>query len=635
MIVGMLDSKVLWVVLPLFCYGVFVLAPPVRRRLSRHSLNVHVSLLLLAYLAVTAGLGVFWVANQQLPVFDWHYLFGYATVLLVAAHLSFNLRIVLRSFQKKRGRKARPREAKPKLVPARRRALSLALTAMGVLASFGLGMRHGASELRITTGADGAGADAPKLAEGDLVKIVEQYHDFASASRSGVFARAAGVEWGPKPAAFKGYPRLPSRSLRTLQAADLAGRSLSVALGEPAAPQAALGWQTLGAMLFHTVGITAHRSGWALRAAPSSGALFPTELYLRVDGVDGVAPGLYHYDPQEELLQRLPAQRSQTLGLASAESFQGVPVSVVFTSMFRRTGHKYRDRAYRYAVADAGHALENLRVAASEAGLVATHVTRFDESIASAELGLDAKEEGVLAVVLLSSTQPRARLASNRFESALASVPEDRSLGVTGWVQRATSLRLKPRDVPKRSIELPAPTLAKRTALDTIRARRSQRRFTSERLELAELSSLLSDLRSEAPLLSVAVRAYVVVNRVRGLQAGVYRYRPGTHALSKIRQGDFAGRAESVAFEQEVIGRAAAVFVFSVDRDSMFEQGARGYRQALLETGLFGERLLLSAVARGLGACPVGAFYDDEAAELLGVDPAREWVLHFAAVGRI
>jgi hypothetical protein len=29
----------------------------------------------------------------------------------------------------------------------------------------------------------------------------------------------------------------------------------------------------------------------------------------------------------------------------------------------------------------------------------------------------------------------------------------------------------------------------------------------------------------------------------------------------------------------------------------------------------------------------VGAFYDAEAEALVGVDPAREWVLHFAALG--
>ena len=50
---------------------------------------------------------------------------------------------------------------------------------------------------------------------------------------------------------------------------------------------------------------------------------------------------------------------------------------------------------------------------------------------------------------------------------------------------------------------------------------------------------------------------------------------------------------------------------------------------------MIGERVYLEAGARGLGACGVGAFYDDETARLLGIDPAREWAAHFVALGRI
>ncbi|MBL8317308.1 MAG: nitroreductase family protein, partial [Burkholderiaceae bacterium] len=59
----------------------------------------------------------------------------------------------------------------------------------------------------------------------------------------------------------------------------------------------------------------------------------------------------------------------------------------------------------------------------------------------------------------------------------------------------------------------------------------------------------------------------------------------------------------------------------------------RAYRHAMLEAGLIGERIYLEGQARGLGVCAVGAFYDDEAAALVGVDPAREWIVHFAALG--
>ncbi|WP_395407007.1 nitroreductase family protein [Pseudoduganella sp. UC29_106] len=62
--------------------------------------------------------------------------------------------------------------------------------------------------------------------------------------------------------------------------------------------------------------------------------------------------------------------------------------------------------------------------------------------------------------------------------------------------------------------------------------------------------------------------------------------------------------------------------------------GARGYRLAFLEAGMMGQRWLLGATARGLAACPVGAFYDDEAAKLISVNPQQRWVLHFAALGK-
>ncbi|MHC4589815.1 MAG: hypothetical protein ACYTAQ_10890, partial [Planctomycetota bacterium] len=53
------------------------------RPLRRHELNILFALLLIGYFLTTAGLGIFWVANQELPVFDLHYLFGYITLGLV------------------------------------------------------------------------------------------------------------------------------------------------------------------------------------------------------------------------------------------------------------------------------------------------------------------------------------------------------------------------------------------------------------------------------------------------------------------------------------------------------------------------------------------------------------------------
>ena len=109
--------KVLWVALPLLIAAAVLAVQVLRGRApSRHAINVGSSVLLLAYVATTAGLGIFWVANQQLPVFDWHYLFGYGTVLLVSLHLAFNFPVVWR-FLRGAGRR-RPRRRRPRRGPA-------------------------------------------------------------------------------------------------------------------------------------------------------------------------------------------------------------------------------------------------------------------------------------------------------------------------------------------------------------------------------------------------------------------------------------------------------------------------------------------------------------------------------------
>jgi nitroreductase len=100
-----------------------------------------------------------------------------------------------------------------------------------------------------------------------------------------------------------------------------------------------------------------------------------------------------------------------------------------------------------------------------------------------------------------------------------------------------------------------------------------------------------------------------------------------------VKVGEHAAAARSAALSQDAIGDAAVVLVLSAPREQVLGGGARTYRHALLETGLMGERWLLGAVARKLAACPVGAFYDDEAAALIGADAASHWVFHFAALG--
>ena len=599
--------KLAWVLIPLAVYAAILAVLAWRGRApARMAINVHTSLLLMAYLLTTAGLGIFWVANQQLPVFDWHYLFGYATLALVAIHLIFNLPIVVRWFARKAAKPAARQPGGPRLV----------LQAAALAAAFGVAFYVG------TRQADDAlpppvATDVPAS-----VQAVIQYHAFSTASRSGVFKRAAGVEWGSPPPPFKRYEQ--AKTIALTRGAP-GGASLGDMLAMPASGRGRLNLARLGEMLYLSAGITLQRGGNALRAAPSSGALFPSELYVIARSVDGLEPGLYHYDPEHHRLDVLGALPA-TLGAAEADQ---ADAAIVLSAVFRRTGYKYHNRAYRYAAADAGHLLENVRLGAHRAAMHARLLQAFDDAAAARAIRVDGVEEGVLAVMALNRRPASAPPQPERFAPVASVAPS--ALGVTGIVQRATSLQREAAPTGEVTA-LPAPQPFTRDLHETIVKRRSERRFSGEALPLSSLSSLLAASAQPAQL-SGALQLNLVVNRVAGLAPGVYRYLPPQHALLRLRGGDHQAAVRSAALSQDVIGDAAAVLILSADRDQLLAEGARGYRHVLLEAGLIGERWLLGSTAAGLAACPVGAFYDDEAAALIKADPARHWVLHFAAVG--
>jgi len=352
---------------------------------------------------------------------------------------------------------------------------------------------------------------------------------------------------------------------------------------------------------------------------------------------------------------------------------------VVATAIFRRSGYKYRDRTYRYVLADLGHALENLRVAAQALGAGTTLQRRFDESRTAGMLALDEAEEGVLALAVLRPAGPAnsghagplaaAASAPVGVTGAAAGLPAQAQtgsalgwqapalstagvapLGVTDAMHRATSLRAAA-SAPSVVLLRPAPTPAAATTqallppmavaadpLQVIARRRSVRRYAQATLPLPDLSALLAAMGRPAPQLSDAVRIDVLTHAVQGLAKASWRYVPDAHMLQlRVRHDDgLRRRSRAAALDQDVIGDAAAVFVLSMARAAFAADpsgAARGYRHAFLEAGLVGERLYLEAGARGLGVCAVGAFYDDEAAALVGVDPQHEWIVHFAALG--
>ena len=158
----------------------------------------------------------------------------------------------------------------------------------------------------------------------------------------------------------------------------------------------------LSRVLALTGGITSGLHGNARRAAPSSGALYPIELYALVHRVDGVAPGVYHYayEPHALELVRAGDVRQPVIDQGLGQTFLGeAGVVIVLTQILQRMRPKYQDRSYRYGLLEAGHVGENAYLAATSMGLGACGVGAFLDDDLNRLLGVDGAEEAAVYLV--------------------------------------------------------------------------------------------------------------------------------------------------------------------------------------------------------------------------------------------
>lgn len=107
------------------------------------------------------------------------------------------------------------------------------------------------------------------------------------------------------------------------------------------------------------------------RYAPSAGRLFPLELYTAMPAADH--PGQYdihHYQPNShvlELINRVPTDRIKGAFVLCPDP---VPPLILFvTGIIKRQAWKYGDRAYRYALLEAGHVGQNICLVAAAVGV--------------------------------------------------------------------------------------------------------------------------------------------------------------------------------------------------------------------------------------------------------------------------
>ncbi|MDZ7598342.1 MAG: SagB/ThcOx family dehydrogenase [Desulfobacterales bacterium] len=495
-----------------------------------------------------------------------------------------------------------------------------------------------------------------------------EYHDLTSYDRRRMDPH--GLDWAGQPGVYKAYPGAAALPLPMVD--DDCDESLWAVIDgqvRPDAPAAGpLGLQQVARILARTCTLTARRrfSGGTFdyRSVASAGALYPTELYLAASAVESLAAGVYHFGLERRCLTplRVGPVAAAVAAATGVESGSRPALSFFVSGIFFRSAWKYRQRALRYVLLDAGHLLENLLLALKACGLSGHLSYDFDDRQVAGLLGLDLEREAPLAVVVVAA--PAAAPAPDEEAPAPLAV----KLPAAGQVAaREVAYDLIGRAYRSGNGVYPAGAADSKQVLElgvqttqtdgipavsagegemslsqALRQRRSRRNFAAERLARQPFERLLDLVcraaaldRPSDPRYRSGVASGVLVSGVEGYPPGFYLLSPDDRRLARVSSGELTTAMAAACLDQMWLAAAAVHFLFMVNLSALDAcWGARGYRYAMLGAGRIGQRLYLGATALGLGCCGIGALYDDEARRLLGLS-ADAGLLYLVAVGAV
>jgi SagB-type dehydrogenase family enzyme len=160
--------------------------------------------------------------------------------------------------------------------------------------------------------------------------------------------------------------------------------------------------------------------------------------------------------------------------------------------------------------------------------------------------------------------------------------------------------------------------------------RRSRRNFVKEPISVECIANAEGQDKFRRSL-SIGLLA----GQVKGMKPGFYLLDPLKEVTGRVTPGPFMEKMAHICLDQAWLTNAAVHFLFLTNLDVLDRiWGARGYRYAMMTAGGMGQRLYLAATAMGMGCCGIGAFYDGEAAELLGLKKESS-LLYLVAVGPV
>ena len=211
-----------------------------------------------------------------------------------------------------------------------------------------------------------------------------------------------------------------------------------------------------------------------------------------------------------------------------------------------------------------------------------------------------------------------------------------------------------PLEEGKPLINLPAPENIDFGSYDlrkAIEERRSLRRYSDDSLSLEELSYLLwltQGVKKEDEKRHVVWRTvpsagcrhpfetYLSINRVDGLEPGLYRFASVDHKLVALELNkEFSDKLTDACMGQRQVQTSAVTFIWAaVPYRTVWRYSERSYRYLYLDAGHVCQNLHLAAESINCGICAIGAYHDDQVDALMGFNPPEMFAIYLASLGR-
>ena len=421
------------------------------------------------------------------------------------------------------------------------------------------------------------------------------YHNMTKHSYNSVRTNPNRLSWEDQPSTYKNYPAGYTKYKLDLDTEE-------------------------DSFLYHIAGLTAKKSypsgEYYLRINPSAGALYPNELYFQIRGVEGKIDGIYHYEVASSSIVLLQAI-SEDEGLEPYFGYKTAMKGYLFlvSAVYYRSSWKYKNRAFRYCLLDAGHLLGSIEASA----LLKPHAVQICYRIQREKLnrmfGFEEREwflAGCSMAVPMQHTEVRA------IEFSLPYIEASRTFEKNPLIEEAYEASMQIGSC-KKSISAPTFTYNTTKLKEAIFNRRSQRGFNEGAVTKGQFNFIMEMIHQ--PILSDCdekVAIYVVVNRVLDMPLGLYK--DGEY----IKYGDLAHKAGYLSLEQYSLSTQGALAFF-------LTSDAENYQALYQKAGIIGHRLYIASLYLGIGCSGIGAYYDDEVNDFVGND---EMVLYALAIGK-